>query len=664
MATITSTSCGTSNIVQGAGTTPNNSYYLNSNPSGFITIADLTSKFVTQQDSLPSGASLYRINFPSTLVAAPSTITNQLLNSVSGVSSFTHIIKSIDTSGFYIEFSNNLSTGYSLMSNYVSGSEIVGAFLEAGENNNGIIIHQRDALDSGSNNYRINFPSIIFAPTSLSTELLNVDTGSPIYSSIIRAVDTSGFNIQFTNTLGTGYYLMSTYLSGNSGIISVNSYITNNITSGGSGSIDESFLVHLTGEEVIVGNKTFLAPIQAYRINDTGSAGGNPVLDCTDRTLLSANGDDSVHFNNRQLHDGSEIVTVDWNTKTLSGNWLTNTSPTTANHIINKGYLDNITGQITSPSNVVFTTGTQNIAGTKGFIDLLKIYSGETIYDNSLSPIVDINSSSGTFRLYYPNSAFIFMDNNGVFRSSLNNVYLNVNSGTLHDSSLQIALDWDDRQLSGQWQTNTNPSSSGHIINKGYLDSALSSLSVSNVVFITGDQRVSGVKTFSNTGINLTLFSGNLNNYQQINVINSSTGALASADLVATNNIGNETTGYVNIGINSSTYTGGYVGASGDSYLFAIGNDLLVGNVVSGKRLLLFAEQAATGTGMSTVIITNRRVQIIGSGDFSQGLTVSGRSVLTGVSGMVGGSGISLSGVTINIQNDYDQFILMQRIFN
>lgn len=712
MSTITSTSCGTSNIVQGAQTAPNNSYYLNSNPSGFIRLSDLDGKLVTQQDSLPSGASLYRISFPSVLTAAPSTVLTQLLNAVSGVSSYTSIVKSIDTSGFYVEFSNTLGTGYSVMSNYVSGNNIVGAFLETSDSN-GIIVHQRDALTSGSNNYRINFPGVILAPTALSTELLNTVSGSNLYDSIIRNIDTSGFNIEFSNILGTGYYLMSTYLSGNSGIVAVNSYVTN-ITNGngtgitslnsltgavtliginntislsgnnivisgsasGSSAVDSSTFVHTTGAESITGIKTFNSQIRVPSIADNVSGNTNIVLDCLLRTLYDVAGNDSVHFGQRELHAENETPSVGWDSRWLSGDWKTNTNPTISGHIVNKGYLDIITGQIviasTDLSNVVFVTGLQNIGGKKGFLDLLTVYSGLTITDNSLAPILNINSQSGTFKLYYPNSSTVFMDNSGVFRSALSSIILNVNSGALYDNSLNVALDWDDRQLSGQWQSNVNPSVSGHIINKGYLDIITgrlqpsgASASVTNVVYTTGDQTVSGVKTFSNTGINLSLFSGNLNNYQQINVINKSSSGLSSADLVATNDIGNETTGYINVGINSSNYTGGYVGNSGDAYLYSVGNDLLIGNVVSGKKLLLFAEQTSTGTGTSTIAITNRKVQVYGSGDFSQALTVSNIPVITGIAGGTGVSIINNAGsVIINTQNDYDQIILSNRIFN
>lgn len=522
MATITSTSCGTSNIVQGAGTTPNNSYYLNSNPSGFITSSDVAGRFIGQRYSLPSGSSLYRINFPTTLSSITSTVVTELLNSGSGMASFTSVIRDIDTAGLYIEFSNTLGTGYSLMSNYISGSTAAGAFITI-------------SGFGGSNG-----------------------SGVTYLNGLTDSINLVGIN----NTI---------YTSGNNIVISGSA----------SGSINESNLVHLNGTEVIIGDKTFLAPIQAYRINDTGVAGGNQVIDCTARTLFDLAGNDSVHFDNRQLHNSGEVVTLDWEQRILSGNWKTNTAPTSSGDIINKNYFDSATGRLqpsgsyvtgviagtnitvsnngsggfivnssaagggnvtsvggltgiigitgvsnitsylsgnniilsgintgqfittgqtgsfgaTPLTNVVFTTGAQTILGVKSFTNLMNIYSGVTIYNNSLNPIAEVNSQTGSFKIYYPNSSNVFMDNTGIFRSATNSVLINVNSGALYDNSLAVALDWDDRQLSGQWQTNTLPTISGHIINKGYLDSITGSLGGGSTI-IQG----SGISTTTGAG--------------------------------------------------------------------------------------------------------------------------------------------------------------------
>ena len=63
-----------------------------------------------------------------------------------------------------------------------------------------------------------------------------------------------------------------------------------------------------------------------------------------------------------------------------------------------------------------------------------------------------------------------------------------------------IRVDWADNILSGNWKTNTVPTLSGHILNKGYFDSVSGSLGggaiPSDVVRTTGAQSISGAKRF------------------------------------------------------------------------------------------------------------------------------------------------------------------------
>ena len=83
----------------------------------------------------------------------------------------------------------------------------------------------------------------------------------------------------------------------------------------------------------------------------------------------------------------------------------------------------------------------------------------------------------------------------------------------------------------------------------------------------------------------------NINDFAEINSVNKNSGDTASSDVVATNDLGDtdETQGYVNMGINSTTFNQvGEVGAAGDGYMFSTGNDLYIGNATPGKKLVLF----------------------------------------------------------------------------
>lgn len=82
------------------------------------------------------------------------------------------------------------------------------------------------------------------------------------------------------------------------------------------------------------------------------------------------------------------------------------------------------------------------------------------------------------------------------------------------------------------------------------------------------------------TVANPTLNASNTaNGAVQLNVQNQSSGTSASSDLVATADTGSDTTNYVDLGINSSTYSDSSFTITGalDSYLYANGGNLAIG---------------------------------------------------------------------------------------
>jgi hypothetical protein len=92
---------------------------------------------------------------------------------------------------------------------------------------------------------------------------------------------------------------------------------------------------------------------------------------------------------------------------------------------------------------------------------------------------------------------------------------------------------------------------------------------------------------------NITHFEGNNQYYTQINLRNTNSGSNASGDIVITADNGTEGVHFVNLGINSSTYTGGLVGRENDAYLLNVGKDLYIGTVGGSNhpaKLYLFAE--------------------------------------------------------------------------
>jgi hypothetical protein len=98
-----------------------------------------------------------------------------------------------------------------------------------------------------------------------------------------------------------------------------------------------------------------------------------------------------------------------------------------------------------------------------------------------------------------------------------------------------------------------------------------------------------GVYAGITNSYNLISGHGTINNYLQINVQNKSNGGLASTDIVATKNDGDETTGYIDMGINASTYTATtIVGGPNDAYVYSTGGRLYIGNATPNSEVVIF----------------------------------------------------------------------------
>jgi hypothetical protein len=109
------------------------------------------------------------------------------------------------------------------------------------------------------------------------------------------------------------------------------------------------------------------------------------------------------------------------------------------------------------------------------------------------------------------------------------------------------------------------------------------------------------------TSFNAVVARGSLNNYLQLNINNQNSGANASSDVVSTADNGNETTNYVDLGINSSGNTSGSMGNADDAYLYTTGNNFVIGTANAGMSLIFL-------TG-GTSEATNQRMVITGAGN-------------------------------------------------
>lgn len=143
------------------------------------------------------------------------------------------------------------------------------------------------------------------------------------------------------------------------------------------------------------------------------------------------------------------------------------------------------------------------------------------------------------------------------------------------------------------------------------------------------------------TSFNVISGKGSINNYLQLNIQNSSSGSAASSDVVATADNGNETINFVDMGINSSTYTGsGILGGINNAYLYATGNDFAIGNGTPAKDLVFFT--GGTAAANEKMRVTAAAVQPGTDNATTMGTATKRWSVVYAVNGTIQTSDVRL----------------------
>ena len=208
-----------------------------------------------------------------------------------------------------------------------------------------------------------------------------------------------------------------------------------------------------------------------------------------------------------------------------------------------------------------------------------------------------INSSTYDF-------GYVGKENDAYLINSGKDLYIGTVGGPYHPSKLMLFAqnNWENPQITihtgSQVTFNTSGFTEGYTYQFSGDVKLQDNLKVDGAVIIGSAAPITGpdvpqlhVKNSDN--INITHFEGNNQHYAQVNITNIKSGSLASSDLSITADNGNETVHYVNLGINSSTYDGGFVGYENDAYLLNVGKDLYVGTVGGTNhpaKLMLFAQ--------------------------------------------------------------------------
>jgi hypothetical protein len=179
---------------------------------------------------------------------------------------------------------------------------------------------------------------------------------------------------------------------------------------------------------------------------------------------------------------------------------------------------------------------------------------------------------------------------------------------------------------------NTDITKSDEVILGDMTNSALS-VGIGSESFSSTNREKLLVDAGTTTSVNSIVGKGSIDSYLQLNIQNNSSGTSASSDVVATANNGNETSNYVDMGINGGSYSGGVMGAANDGYLYTMGNNFLLGTGNASKSLVFMTG----GTSQST----NERMRIDGNGNVGIGTNNPGNRLEVN-SGTGGVSGLRL----------------------
>ena len=133
-----------------------------------------------------------------------------------------------------------------------------------------------------------------------------------------------------------------------------------------------------------------------------------------------------------------------------------------------------------------------------------------------------------------------------------------------------------------------------------------------------------------NTGFSLVAGIASVNSYSQIILINQSSGNNASADFVVQSNTGNESTNFVDMGINNSNYSQlNNYGQANDAYFYSTGNNLWIGNQ-STNNIYFFTGNTPQWSSITRITITGLGSVGVGTTSPSQSLHVQGNVRING----------------------------------
>ena len=588
------------NINSLSGTLTGN-YYLKSNPSGFITGVDLSS-YLTSSTASSTYATI-------THLASTGSALNSNINSLSGTLTGNYVTKSNG------EFTNRPTvngTGV-LLSGEAAALPSTIVYTTGDQNISGNKTFSNNIYVSGTGYFKdINISNL--SELVLSGTKITIDGNSGVYSStniyisgnpVLTGVDLSSYLT--SSTASSTYATISNLAStGDSLVSSINS-LSQTLTS------DYATIINLasTGSnlQTQINNldNTYATDASVTSVsNNLGSTGS------TLNTKINSLSGDSVLLYGNQSVGGIKTFrdNVYINNLYVTG---TETIVSTNNFNVQSPYvLLNLTGGAVD-GGIFFVTGT-GLTGANdtgpiiGFDHSTKFKFGFSTRNSDLSTLPDIASVQDII----------------AYSGFVDGKYATISNVALTGSTLQTNIN----NLSNTYATISNVALTGSTLNtkidnlSGYINS-----SSSNIIFTTGNQTISGIKTFAEnttfgdtgqgdflviSGNNFTVYGSG--NFTSGLFVNSSPVLTGSSTLYATTVNLASTGSTLQTNINNLS---GYINSSSSNIVFTTGNQTISGN--------------KTFIGVTTLSGTD--------GGF-----IGGEITLVGGSGAGFGGGINLNG--------------------
>lgn len=134
------------------------------------------------------------------------------------------------------------------------------------------------------------------------------------------------------------------------------------------------------------------------------------------------------------------------------------------------------------------------------------------------------------------------------------------------------------------------------------------------------------------TSVNVISGKGNLDSFLQLNIQNTNQGTKASSDVVATANNGNNSSNYIDMGINGENYQVDHtwwVGKGNDTYLVSVGGNHYMGSVNGGDIRLFVTSSSFDGDASTKLLLRgNDQHELTGSLNLQDTLKANNGAVL------------------------------------